>query len=225
MNNQVQAGVLPNSFSPQRPMLRGVSHLWAAVATTMGVVLLLLVADSPRAYVGGAIFGASLMLLYWTSAAYHWIAGTPLFRAIISRMDHSMVLVLIGGTYTPFCLIVLNTAWGISMLSVVWGVAGAGILINLAWPRTPNWLRVTFYVIVGWLALVPSAELAAWFTVTPLMLLILGGVMYTLAGVVYAVRRPNPWPRVFGWLEVFHLLVVAGSALHYSLVAIYVLPS
>ena len=209
----------------QRPTLRGMFHVCGAIAATLGAPLLLLVANSPRAYVGGAIFGVSLILLYATSAAYHRITWTPLFRAIISRMDHSMVLVLIGGTYTPFCLIVLNTAWGITMLSVVWGVAGAGILINLAWPATPNWLRVTFYVTVGWLALVPSAELAAWFTVTPLMLLILGGVMYTLGGVVYAVRRPDPWPRVFGWLEVFHLLVIAGSALHYSLVAIYVLPS
>ncbi len=190
----------------------------------MGTALLLLVADSPRAYVGGAIFGASLILLYWTSAAYHRIAGTPLFRAIISRMDHSMVLVLIGGTYTPFCLVVLNTAWGISMLSVIWGVAGVGVLINLAWPATPHWLRVAFYLVVGWLGLVPVRELAAWFSAAPLALLILGGLAYTLSGVVYVIQKPDPWPRVFGHLEVFHLLVIAGSALHYSLVAIYVLP-
>jgi hemolysin III len=216
---------LADDFTRDRPLLRGVSHLLAAVAATVGAVVLLLVADSPREYVGGAIFAASLILLYGTSAAYHRITWTPLFRAIISRMDHSMVLVLIAGTYTPFCLVVLNNAWGITLLSVVWGMAGAGILINLAWPATPNWLRVTFYLIVGWLALVSSAELAAWFTVTPLMLLVMGGVFYTLGGVVYTIRKPDPWPRVFGHLEVFHLLVIAGSVLHYSLVAIYVLPS
>jgi hemolysin III len=216
---------LADDFARERPMLRGVSHLAAAIAAMLGAPLLLLVADSPRAYVGGAIFAASLILVYATSAAYHRITWTPLFRAIISRMDHSMVLVLIAGTYTPFCLVVLNNAWGISMLSVVWGMAGAGILINLAWPATPNWLRVTFYLTVGWLALVSSGELAAWFTVTPLMLLVMGGVCYTLGGVVYTIRKPDPWPRVFGHLEVFHLLVIAGSALHYSLVAIYVLPS
>lgn len=216
---------LADDFTRDQPLLRGVSHILAAVAATVGAVVLLLVADSPRAYVGGAIFAASLILLYGTSAAYHRITWTPLFRAVISRMDHSMVLVLIAGTYTPFCLVVLNNAWGITMLSVVWGMAGAGILINLAWPATPNWLRVTFYLIVGWLALVSSAELAAWFTVTPLMLLVMGGVFYTLGGVVYTIRKPDPWPRVFGHLEVFHLLVIAGSALHYSLVAIYVLPS
>jgi hemolysin III len=216
---------LAGDFTRDRPLLRGVSHVLAAVAATVGAAVLLLVADSPRAYVGGAIFAVSLILVYATSAAYHRITWTPLFRAIISRMDHSMVLVLIAGTYTPFCLIVLNNAWGISMLSVVWGMAGAGILINLAWPATPNWLRVTFYLTVGWLALLASAELAAWFTVTPLMLLVIGGLFYSLGGVVYTIRKPDPWPRVFGYLEVFHLLIIAGSALHYSLIAIYVLPS
>jgi hemolysin III len=216
---------LTDDFTRQRPMLRGVSHVSAAIAAMLGAPLLLLVADSPRAYVGGAIFATSLILLYGTSAAYHRITWTPLFRAIISRMDDSMVLVLIGGTYTPFCLVVLNNAWGITMLSVVWGVAGAGVITNLAWPARPRWLRVAFYVILGWLALVSAGELAARLSASPLALLVLGGVLYTLGGLVYAARKPDPWPRVFGYLEVFHLLVVAGSALHYSLVAIYVLPN
>jgi hemolysin III len=216
---------LTDDFTRQRPMLRGVSHVSAAIAAMLGAPLLLLAADSPRAYVGGAIFATSLILLYGTSAAYHRIAWTPLFRAIISRMDDSMVLVLIGGTYTPFCLLVLNNAWGITMLSVVWGVAGAGVITNLARPARPRWLRVAFYVILGWLGLVSAGELAARLSPSPLALLVLGGVLYTLGGVVYAVRKPDPWPRVFGYLEVFHLLVVAGSALHYSLVAIYVLPN
>jgi len=209
----------------QRPALRGMFHVCGAIAATLGAPLLLLVANSPRAYVGGAIFAASLILLYGTSASYHRITWTPLFRAIISRLDHSMVLVLIAGTYTPFCLVVLNNAWGITMLSVIWGIAGAGILMNLAWPASPRWLRVTFYVVLGWLGLISAAELAAWFTVTPLLLLVLGGALYTLGGVVYAVRRPSPWPRVFGYHEIFHVLVVLGSTFHYSLVAIYVLPS
>ena len=216
---------LADDFARERPMLRGVSHLAAAIAAMVGAPLLLLVADSPRAYVGGAIFATSLVLLYGTSAAYHHITWAPLFRAIISRMDDSMVLVLIAGTYTPFCLLVLNNAWGITMLSVVWGVAGAGVITNLARPATPRWLRVAFYLILGWLALVSAGELAARLSASPLALLVVGGVLYTLGGVVYAVRKPDPWPRVFGYLEVFHLLVIAGSAVHYSLVAVYVLPN
>jgi hemolysin III len=212
-------------FTRERPMLRGVSHAGAAIGAILGAPLLLLVADSPRAYVGGAIFATSLVLLYGTSAAYHRITWTPLFRAIISRMDHSMVLVLIAGTYTPFCLLVLNDAWGITMLSVVWGVAGAGIITNLTRPATPRWLRVAFYLILGWLALASAGELAARLSASALALLVLGGALYTLGGTVYAVGKPDPWPRVFGHLEVFHALVIAGSAVHYSLVAVYVLPN
>ena len=110
------------------------------------------------------------------------------------------------------------------MLSVVWGIAAAGIILKLIWPGAPKWLSVLMYAAVGWLALVTAPQLVAWFTAGPLALLLLGGVLYTLGGVVYAVGKPSPYPRVFGYHEVFHVLVIAGSILHYSLVAIYVLP-
>lgn len=209
----------------QRPVLRGAFHLCAAIAAIGGAVLLLLLADSARAYVGGAIFGATLILLYTISAAYHRITWTPRLRAIIRRLDHAMIFTLIAGTYTPFCLLVLNTAWGISTLSVVWSLAGAGVVMKLAWPGAPKWLSVLMYAAVGWLALVTAPLLVAWFTAVPLALLLLGGVLYTLGGVVYAVGKPNPYPRMFGYHEVFHVLVIAGSVVHFSLVAIYVLPA
>jgi hemolysin III len=208
---------------PQRPLLRGIFHLGAAIAAILGLVILVLLADSARAYVGGAIFAASLILLYTTSAAYHRITWSRRLRGIIRRLDHSTIFVLIAGTYTPFCLVVLNTAWGISILSVVWGLAGAGIVMKLLWPGAPRWLSVLLYAAVGWLALVAATELVAWFTLAPLALLLLGGIMYTLGGVVYAARRPNPFPRVFGYHEVFHALVIAGSALHFLLVAVYLM--
>ena len=209
----------------QRPVLRGVFHLYAAMAAVAGAVLLLLVAGSARAYVGAAIFAASLILLYVTSAAYHCITWTPVMRGLMKRLDYSMIFVLIGGTYTPFCLVVLNNAWGITMLSVIWGVAGAGVLVRVAWPTAPKWLAVSLYVIVGWLALVAAWELVASLAPPPLVLLVLGGVLYTLGGVVYAMKKPNPWPQVLGYHELFHLLVILGSIVHYSLVAVYVLPS
>lgn len=209
----------------QRPLLRGVFHLIAAFAAVVGIVVLILLADSAAAYVGGAIFASCLVLLYTTSAAYHRITWTPRLRNLVKRLDHSTIFLLIAGTYTPFCLTVLDTAWGISMLAVVWGLAGAGVTMKLVWPDGPRWLSVALYVGVGWLALVAATELLDWFTVLPLALLALGGVMYTLGGIVYAARRPDPFPRVLGYHEVFHLFVIAGSALHFSLVAAYVVPA
>jgi len=214
-----------NSISDtSRPLLRGYFHLCAAFAAIAGLVLIILLAGSARAYVGGIIFATSLILLYTTSATYHRIRWGRRMRLVMRRLDHSMIFVLIAGTYTPFCLLVLNTAWGISLLSVVWGIAGAGIALKLAWPSAPRWLGVGLYLTTGWVAVVASTQIVAWAAAVPLLLLIGGGILYSLGGVIYALRRPNPFPRVFGYHEVFHLLVIAGSVLHYSLVAIYLMP-
>jgi hemolysin III len=216
----------PTTEAPApRPLLRGVFHAVAAVAAVGGIVLLVLLADSAGAYVGGAVFASSLVLLYTTSAAYHRITWKPRLRSLMKRLDHAMIFVLIAGTYTPFCLVVADTAWGISLLSVVWGLAGAGVIMKLAWPDAPRWLSVLLYLAVGWLALVATTELLSWFTLAPLLLLALGGLAYTLGGIVYAAGRPNPFPRVFGYHEVFHALVITGSALHFTLVALYVVPA
>lgn len=209
----------------QRPSLRGLFHLCAAVAASVGGVLLLLLADSPQAYAGSAIFAISLVLLYSVSAAYHRIRWSPRLRAIIRRLDHSMIFALIAGTYTPFCLLKLNTTWGIAMLSVVWVVALAGITSKMLWPGSPRWFSVSLYLAAGWLAVIAAPQLLSWFTAGPLALLALGGLFYTLGGIVYASRRPDPYPQTFGYHEVFHVLVIIGSALHYSLVAVYLLPS
>jgi hemolysin III len=210
--------------SPERrPILRGYFHLAAAVAAVAGLVLLVFLADSPRAYVGGAIFATSLVLLYTTSATYHVITWGRRVRGVLKRLDHSMIFVLIAGTYTPFCLLAASDAWGFSILAVVWSVAAAGIALKVAWPGAPRWLGVACYLATGWLALVAASELASWFALFPLLLLAGGGVLYTLGGLTYALRRPDPFPRVFGYHEVFHLFVIGGSALHYSLVAGYLM--
>ncbi len=210
--------------SPERrPLLRGWLHLVAAALAIAGLVLLVLLADSAEAYVGGAIFAASLIALYTTSATYHVITWGRRMRGVMKRLDHSMIFVLIAGTYTPFCLIAASTAWGISILAVVWSIAGAGIVLKVAWPNAPRWLGVGLYVGTGWVALVAASELADWFAAVPLILLAGGGILYTLGGVIYALKRPNPFPRVFGYHEVFHLLVIAGSAMHFTLVAAYLM--
>jgi hemolysin III len=207
----------------QRPLLRGYFHLGAAYAAIAGLVALTLLAESARAYVGGAIFAASLILLYGTSAAYHTVRWGRRMRAIMKRLDHSMIFLLIAGTYTPFCLLAVDDAWGLSLLTVVWSIAGAGVLLKMVWPGLPRRLGVGLYIATGWLALVAATELADWFALLPLALLAAGGILYTAGGLVYAIKRPDPFPRVFGYHEVFHLLVIGGSALHYSLVAGYLM--
>ena len=221
MRSQAEAAVLVSAPYSPRPALRGVPHLVGAIAALAGAAWLLLIADSPTGYVGGAIFGTSLLLLYWTSATYHRFAWRTALQRLLKRLDHAMIFVLIAGTYTPFCLDV-SLAWGIPILSVVWGIAGAGVLMQIAWPDAPRWLNVGLYVGLGWVAVVGAPEVISQYMGSPLALLILGGVLYTVGGVVYGARRPDPWPRVFGYHEVFHALVMAGSAVHYSSIALYV---
>jgi hemolysin III len=208
-----------------RPLMRGTLHLAMALMAPFGLVLLLLIADSPRAYVGASIFSATLVLLYATSASYHIVPWRSSWRAVVKRLDHAMIFALIAGTYTPFCLIVLGNAWGIAMLSLVWSFAGAGILLKLAWPNAPRWLSVGLYLAVGWLALIPAVELVTRMHAGAIATLLAGGMFYTAGAIVYAMRRPDPFPRVFGFHEVFHALVIAGSLVHFALIAVYVLPS
>ncbi len=210
------------SVSFERPALRGTLHLIAALLAVAGTAWLLRLADSPSGYVGAALFGTSLMLLYGTSASYHQVPWRSSWRRVVKRLDHAMIFVLIAGTYTPFCLDVRLT-WGISLLAVVWTLAGAGILLKLIWPDGPRWLSVGLYVGLGWIGIVAVTEVLSRYSATPIAMVVLGGALYTIGGVVYAFRRPDPSPRLFGYHEVFHAFVVAGSAVHYAAIAKYVM--
>ena len=207
---------------PPRPALRGVSHLVAAIGAPPALVALLFVAQSPRAYVGGAIFGAGLILLFGTSAAYHLLPWRSA-KTVLKRADHATIFVFIAATYTPFCLKVLGDAWGIPLLVAVWSSAALGVVIKVVRPDAPRWLSVGLYLGVGWMALVAAWPLAQR---APEVLpgLLAAGLLFSLGSAVYALRRPDPFPRIFGYHEIFHLLVVAGVAINYGLVAGYVLP-
>ncbi|HWO94057.1 MAG TPA: hemolysin III family protein [Dehalococcoidia bacterium] len=207
--------------APPRPLLRGILHLVAAMFAIVGLVALLLTATSPSGYVGASIYGAGLILLYSTSAAYHRLSRRPALHGVLRRLDHGMIFVLIGATYTPFCLGVLDLAWGIPMLAVVWSIAALGVMLKVAWIGLPKWLGVSLYVALGWMAVVIAPEVASELAIGGLALLVGGGVLYTVGGVAYGLAWPNPWPRVFGFHEVFHSFVIGGSALHYAAVALY----
>lgn len=203
-------------------MLRGYSHLIAALAAPFALLALLMIADSPRAYVGASLFGASLILLFSTSAGYHLLPWPPRVRLYVQRVDHSMIFVAVAGMYVPFCLQAMPLAWGISVLSVIGGLALAGILVKQAWFAAPRWLGVTSYVAVGWTAIVavPALQLGRG----PMALLAISGVLYTVGAVCFATGRPRLAPSVFGHHEVFHAMVVAGTALIYGVISMDVLP-
>lgn len=197
-------------------------HAAAAALTPFALVALVLLADSAREYVGAAVFGTALLLLYGSSASYHlapWSAGA---RRLMKRVDHSMIFVLIAGTYTPFCLVVLDVAWGIPMLSLVWTLAAAGVLLKVLRPDAPRWLGVSLYILLGWVGAIAAAPLASSLPMMAIALLLAGGGLYTLGAMVYAFGRPNPAPSWFGFHEIFHTFVVAGSAVHFALIT-YVL--
>ena len=205
-----------------RPLMRGTLHLAAALLAPAGLVALMFIADSPRRYVGAAIFATSLILLYASSASYHLVPWPARLRGVMKRVDHSMIFLFIAGTYTPFCLIVLDYAWGIPMLAVVWTLATIGVLSKVFWPYAPRWFTVTPYLALGWIGIVPAAQVVSAMSYGRLALLVLGGALYTVGAVVYARKWPDPYPRVFGFHEVFHAFVIAGSALHFALIALYV---
>jgi hemolysin III len=208
-----------------KPRLRGVSHQWAFVAFAVLGVVLVLAAPAGRATVAAAIYAVSVIAMFGVSALYHrhtWISVRA--RRWMRRLDHSMIFLLIAGTYTPFALLVLNGALATAILVGVWAGAAAGIVMNLLWVDAPKWVTALVYVLLGWVAVAALPQMASEIGLAAIALVATGGVLYTLGAVIYASRWPNPAPAVFGYHEIFHLLVIGAAALHYGVVAFYVLP-
>jgi hemolysin III len=212
---------LPDSAKPR---LRGVIHQYAFfVALVLGAALVALAPDG-RARVAAAIYAASVAGLLGTSALYHRRDWTVRARMWMRRLDHSMIFVLIAGTYTPFALLVLHGTLARAILIVVWAGAVGGTILNLFWVRAPKAVTASVYIALGWVAVAAMPEMTREIGVLGVGLIALGGVLYTAGAVIYALRRPNPVPGVFGYHEVFHALVVAAAAAHFAAVAAYALP-
>jgi hemolysin III len=209
---------------PVKPRLRGVVHEYAFFVSLACGVALILAATDGRARVAAVIYAFAVSALLGTSALYHRHTWRPRARRWMRRLDHSMIFVLIAGTYTPVALLALSGALSRTILIVVWAGAVGGIVFKLLWIDAPKWLFAAVYVALGWVAVAVFGQLPAtigWLGVAGLAA---GGLLYTLGAIVYAVGRPDPSPRVFGYHEVFHVLVVAAAALHYAVIAFAVLP-
>ena len=208
-----------------RPQLRGVLHQYAFFVSLASGTLLVLLATTVRASVAAVIYAASVSALFGVSALYHRVTWTGPARRRMRRLDHAMIFLLIAGTYTPVGLLVLQGRLGTVVLAVVWGGAIAGIVLELAWTGAPRWLGGTVYLALGWVAVVAMPQLFARLGVTGGMLIVAGGLVYSAGAAVYALRRPDPVPAVFGYHEVFHLLVIAGVAAHFLAISLFVLPT
>jgi hemolysin III len=218
--NDATTAASPTAARPAtrlRPMLRGVSHALAAVAAAPAAVALVLRARGGTATTGASVYGGSLLLLFLTSAIYHRVSWPLSIRRVIGRIDHSAIFVLIAGTYTPFCLL-LGPGAGHRLLAAVWAGAVAGILVVTVFTGTPKPLRAGIYVLLGWFILPVVPALRAAVGDEALALLFVGGAFYTAGAAIYALRRPDPFPAVFGFHEIFHLFVIAAATCHYLVV-------
>jgi hemolysin III len=208
-----------------KPKLRGVSHEWAFFLSLGFGVALIVLAKTPKATLAVAIYAVSLSALFGTSALYHRVNWTrPQVRQWMRRLDHSMIFFLIAGTYTPFALLVLHGALANAILIVVWIGAVAGAIVEMIWIDHPKWVAAVIYLALGWVAVAAFPELWSAMGVAGTMLVAAGGLLYTAGAVVYATQRPNPSPAVFGYHEVFHLLVIAAAVAHFSAIAFFALP-
>ena len=215
---------MPELDATLKPRLRGVSHQWAFfVAVAAGAALVVWAPDA-EARVAMGIYALTVCGLFGISAVYHRVDWrSPETRRRIRRLDHSMIFVFIAGTYTPFAMLVLEGSWGTAIGVTVWAGAVAGVVLKLVWIDAPKWLIAASYIALGWVAAAATPQLYDQLGLLPVLLIGLGGVLYTAGAVVYATQRPNPAPAVFGYHEVFHALVIAAAAIQFAVIAIYVL--
>jgi len=214
--------VTPPESAPRaaRPTLRGVSHQYAFFISLVTGMVLVALAPTPRAAWAATVYGGSLSALLGVSALYHRVTWSVDARRWMGRLDHSMIGVLIAGTFTPFCALALSGSIATLLLSVVWGGAAASTFLHVLWIDAPKWLSAGLYVLLGWVGVAATPDLLRHAGFAPTFLLLLGGLVYSAGAVVYAVRRPDPVPATFGYHEVFHGLVVAAAGLHYAAIAL-----
>jgi hemolysin III len=209
-----------------KPRLRGVSHQWAFFVSLVSGVVLIVIAPSGKATLAAVIYSVAVSGLFGVSALYHRVNwSTPLARRRMRRLDHTMIFVLIAGTYTPFAMLALKPPLSNIILAVVWGGALLGAVLKLVWIDAPKWLIAAVYIAVGWVAVAAFPQMLDHVGVFPTVLVAVGGVLYTVGAVVYARQRPDPVPGVFGYHELFHALVIAAAAVQYVVVAGWVLPN
>ncbi|MHB8680719.1 MAG: PAQR family membrane homeostasis protein TrhA [Acidimicrobiales bacterium] len=214
----------PPAPAAARPLLRGWIHLGALVLTLVGGPLLVVHAHGPGDRAALVVYTLAMVALFGVSASFHRIRWQPAARRRMRRADHATIFVGIAGTYTAVAALALHGWAQVLVLCLVWIGGGAGIAMRQVWLDAPKWAVSLPYVVVGWCALAVVPQLVHGLGWSGFGLLLAGGTAYTVGAAVYALRRPDPWPRVFGYHEVFHACTLVGAALHYAAIAVYGLP-
>ena len=207
-----------------KPLGRGVSHQIAFFVSLVAGINLFMQASTSREQIGVFVFAFGVSTLLGVSALYHRVQWSQVARERMRRLDHSSIFILISGTYTPVVLLALqNEPRATTILAIVWIASLIGIFLEFAVPRAPKWLKAGLYVCLGWVIVFMAPQIIAALGVKIFGMILLGGLTYTAGAIVYALKRPNPWPLYFGYHEIFHLLVIGGAAIHYAVVTILVL--
>ena len=207
------------------PILRGVLHQWAfwfALAAAIGLVALS-PGGVPR--VAALVYGAGLCAMLAASALYHRYKGTPRVRSLLCRIDHSAIYVFMAASYTPVGLLLLDGTLRWIVLGTVWAGCLGGVALSVAWITAPRVLFALTYLALGWVLVIAFPQLMAKLEAEPLILFGAGGVLYSVGAVIYTLRRPDPWPRTFGFHEIFHALVIAAAVTHFVAMAGWVIPA
>jgi len=228
VNDSIRAGLdslatqVAGGVAEIKPRLRGWLHLASAPVTLAAGVVLVLLSPTSTTRLGSAVYAVCSVLLFTVSAVYHRGRWSPRVGAVLQRFDHANIFVFIAGTYTPFSLLLLRGTDRVVMLSVIWAGALLGVGFRVLWLGAPRWLYTPIYIGLGWAAVfflpqfaAGSERLGVTLGAVVLTLIALGGALYTLGGVVYGFKRPNPWPRWFGFHEVFHTLTILAFVTHY----------
>ena len=208
-----------------RDPVNGFTHLIGALLSVAALVVLVYVAankGTPWHIVSFAVFGASLILLYTASTLYHLLPLSEKGTRELKRVDHMMIYVLIAGTYTPLCLVALRGAWGWSILGAIWGLAVLGVIMKIFWLNAPRWVSTLFYLVMGWLVVIAIPPMLHSVPLKGIFWLAAGGLLYTVGGIIYGMKKPNLF-KGFGFHEIFHLFVIAGSMNHFWLMYRYIL--
>ena len=210
-----------------REPINGLTHLAGAILSFVGllamVVKVSMTTPSTPAIAAVIIFGVSMILLYSASATYHMVIARDKVIAFLRRLDHSMIFILIAGTYTPFCFISLNGKTGALLFSIIASVAVAGVVFKMVWFKCPRWISTSLYLAMGWMIVFVFSPLAGSLNPTGLFLLILGGLFYTIGGIIYGAKPQFLQSKYMGFHEIFHIFILLGSLAHFLSVFLYVI--